>query len=804
MELQSSRGGQKCGSSTDSAHCYGANSTTVPASTAHKSYLSSTADGESTNPCPVDCVVGKWRAGDELGEKGQCSKTCGGGHLVQSRPVLTRSRYGGKRCPTISLIRICNIAICPFDCEVKTECGPCSVSCVQPSFAKAATTSPMTKASGGYGYGRRLVSSDLGSLDAWFNGGKKSSSGGASASSGPPTKRCSHTVIRRNNALGKTCPSASGTMPCNALPECPVDCQVSSWSEWSTCEVSCGGGQQSHQQHLITHPKNGGKSCPHPLVMYPYSRSRSCGDAPCPHDCAMSPWEPWSPCSQRCSNTTDPSKVTSGKQSTSRSVLQPAKRGGKACPLLRKRSQTCNARPCPVDCTKGDWTPWGACSISCGTVGGEPGFRHRWRKATRKPQWGGKSCGDLSVSQSCVGIRRDGNSPSANVGAKGVFGTWGASAKASVSAEGGQYLYQKECPRDCVLSEWHACTPCSLLCSTADATDSAGSGGQQICKREIISPPAHGGKPCPANPGPGGVFLKSRTCLPALPPCPQACAVGDWQVWSACEQSCHADGGFDGDGDGNGEVPPSELRTRVRLVTAPPRYGGKPCPKTEEKSNCEASLPLCPIDCVLSEWLSCSVCSRTCGAGTQSCTRTVLVPSVYGGASCGALEASRACGEADPCPRDCRSGDWGEWSSCGMMTCGSAALQHRTRKIVTPAKFDGAGCGALQMVRKCFADGLRCPVDCQMSPWGVSPWGECSPCSKSCGGGVQYCTRAMVAPADAGGRGCGQVSRMSPCHANHFLPAGSTMASSTPNASLATKFEPLPCPEDCVVGEWGG
>jgi hypothetical protein len=597
--------------------------------------------------------------------------------------------------------------------------------------------------------------------------------------------------------LGKACPAESTIEPCGDIPPCPIDCQISNWGEWSACEVSCGGGRQHQQQRVLAKPKFGGKACPHPLMMYPYTQSRKCGEAACPVDCAMSPWSPWSECSQPCSKSIDPRKVTVGHQSTARRVLQPVKLGGKACPLLRHRSQGCNAMPCPVDCITGDWTSWGACSVSCGTSGGEPGFRHRWRKVLKKPQWGGKGCGDLSVSQSCVGIRRD--SDAGRTGKIGVLGTWGEQKDGSVESGSGQFLYQKECPVDCSLSDWHACTPCSLSCASTrfhEKKEVAGSGGEQICKQKVLSAPLYGGKPCPKNKSVGDVLFKSRTCIPALPPCPVACAVGDWEAWSACEQSCRTDG--DGLAVDGAVVPPSQLRTRVRLVTTPPLHGGSACPKTEERGDCESSMPICPIDCVLSEWLSCSVCDRSCGAGIQSCVRKVIVPALYGGAACAALQATRVCGASDPCPRDCRPGDWSEWSNCGGATCGIEALQHRTRVVATPATFDGAGCGALKMVRKCSADGLRCPVDCEMSPWGVAPWGECSECSKSCGGGVQYCTRKVVLPAEAGGKGCGQEARMLPCHASLQALNGTTPK------ERRERFEPIPCPEDCVVGDWGG
>jgi hypothetical protein len=42
----------------------------------------------------------------------------------------------------------------------------------------------------------------------------------------------------------------------------PVNCQVSSWSGWSGCTYTCGGGTQSRSRSITTSPANGGASCP--------------------------------------------------------------------------------------------------------------------------------------------------------------------------------------------------------------------------------------------------------------------------------------------------------------------------------------------------------------------------------------------------------------------------------------------------------------------------------------------------------------------------------------------------------------
>ncbi|XP_037780834.1 uncharacterized protein LOC119577182 isoform X2 [Penaeus monodon] len=59
-----------------------------------------------------------------------------------------------------------------------------------------------------------------------------------------------------------------------------------------------------------------------------------------------------------------------------------------------------------------------------------------------------------------------------------------------------------------------------------------------------------------------------------------------------------------------------------------------------------------PRDCRVTEWSAWSACSKTCGIGEQTRTRTILKHARRGGKACPVLEETTWCGSAGACPRD--------------------------------------------------------------------------------------------------------------------------------------------------------
>merc|ERR1719187_2296087 len=56
----------------------------------------------------------------------------------------------------------------------------------------------------------------------------------------------------------------------------PVACQVSEWSEWSSCSISCGKGWATKTRQILAEPEHGGRPCPRKLEKRKKCRGDSC------------------------------------------------------------------------------------------------------------------------------------------------------------------------------------------------------------------------------------------------------------------------------------------------------------------------------------------------------------------------------------------------------------------------------------------------------------------------------------------------------------------------------------------------
>ncbi|NXF26999.1 AGRB2 protein, partial [Rhodinocichla rosea] len=144
------------------------------------------------------------------------------------------------------------------------------------------------------------------------------------------------------------------------------------------------------------------------------------------------------------------------------------------------------------------------------------------------------------------------------------------------------------------------------------------------------------------------------------------------------------------------------------------------------------------------EWSQWSVCSLTCGQGSQVRTRS-CVSSPYGTLCSGLLRETRTCNNTATCPAPGAWEEWSPWSLCSV-TCGRGA-RTRTRRCAAP-RHPGKACEGPQLQAKpCNIQ--TCPVEGQWLEWGA--W---SRCSVTCANGTQQRTRRCSVSAPQGWAEC--------------------------------------------------
>ncbi|XP_060581396.1 SCO-spondin-like [Ruditapes philippinarum] len=705
--------------------------------------------------CAVDGIWGAW------GPWASCSKSCGGGKQTKSRTCQYRgssaSTPHGKPCDGESVkSQACNADACPVDARwsIWSAFGPCNATCGGGFRIKSRTCIyPTTAPLGRNCTGAPEFSEECnpqpcavdGKLTEWANWGFCSSSCGGGTRF--RTRQC---YFKLHVPHGANCTGAlrddeiCGDSPCPTIAtttttEAPVDGHWSAFGPWSDCTATCGGGRRTHSRNC-TYPDVSlhGKYCPGSNVT-----TQVCNDQHCPAQLYQN--------AQQFPNTC----IYHLKQSKKCFSNIPYDHGAD-CVGDSKEEGTCWAGECPVDGVWSDWGAWHTCSVSCGG-----GTQERTRVCSfKKGSPHGANCtGDTHESQSCrtdycpvdgnltewstwtpcpvtcgggtQARNRTGKVHLTNLYMKfvivvdGIWANWGSWGACSVTCDGGTQNRRRKCkydrsaprgakcagqrnegracnsnkcPVDGHWAPWASWSRCSMSCEN----------GTHTRDREcLFLPDTPHGNNCTGN------YSDIETCNAG--PCPVDGTWSVWSDWTECTLTC-----------GNG----TKLRNRSCDFPDGVPQGNNCLGAVSETDVCNTDL--CPIDGKLDSWGSWSVCSATCGGGSQSRQRACIFDdNAPPGLNCtGNLSESQAC-SSESCPVD---GVWSEWSNFTDCTvsCGNGT-QFRTRKceyrpLGSP---QGNNCTGSDLdTEVCGTD--KCPVDGKFSEW--TAWTECS---KSCENGTQ-------------------------------------------------------------------
>jgi len=113
-------------------------------------------------------------------------------------------------------------------------------------------------------------------------------------------------------------------------------------------------------------------------------------------------------------------------------------------------------------------------------------------------------------------------------------------------------------------------------------------------------------------------------------------------------------------------------------------------------------------DCKWTQWSAWSPCTATCNGGTHSRSRSIASDKTWGGISCTGETNASRACNREHCPADCQWSQWSTWSPC-TSTCGPG-IQIAERAVLHPAAWGGEACyGSHTKVRNCV-DTLTCSM----------------------------------------------------------------------------------------------
>ncbi|XP_036410900.1 SCO-spondin [Megalops cyprinoides] len=479
----------------------------------------------------------------------------------------------------------------------------------------------------------------------------------------------------------------------------------------------------------------------------------------CHVDGGWSQWGAWSECSAPCGG---------GVTLRLRQCDNPAPQsGGRGCAGTAEQQKDCNTQQCADSGPWFDWSPWTACSVSCG--GGE---QSRTRTCRFPPCPGMKRQSKTCNTQVCLEVgcppgrlyrecERGEGCPFSCAQVSGREGCYSEGCEEGCHCPPQSFQHLGSCVEECPCEVDHELLSLLQNVSAAETPDPEDMGwqnltvGVELQSGETLT---HKCSSCSCQHG-------QWNC--SLAPCPLDGGLSPWGPWSPCSVSC----------GGLGQ------KSRTRGCTDPaPAHGGRDCQGPRRESTyCQA--PDCPVitvpteepvvpdeDTGFSQWTAWSSCSRSCSdtlspalkSRQRECVRPPCAGEIRQERPCNLPQ----CPDGGPCQgegcaeRNCSWTEWGEWGVCSR-SCG-VGQQQRIRTYLAPG-VNGSWCEDILggNIESRFCNIRACRVDGGWSRW--SPW---SRCDKQCGGGRSIRTRSCSSPPPKnGGRKCeGEKNQVKPCN----------------------------------------
>ncbi|XP_053571495.1 SCO-spondin-like [Bombina bombina] len=541
----------------------------------------------------------------------------------------------------------------------------------------------------------------------------------------------------------RVCQCHDGKVTCDDSA-CPVSCGWSAWSQWTSCDTSCGTGiQERFRSPNNPAAANGGSPCE--------GDSREVKEcvSPCVEETKgfWGEWSSWSSCSKTCFYDVEHVGLRRRFRHCNSSSSE------SHCSGESVQEEPCDTALCPVIGGWSSWSSWSECTATC-----DSGIQTRNRSCSKpNPSHGGSDCR-------------------------------------------GPQIQTREC-------NTHPCRelcPLDMVYQTAEECRSGGGACPRLCLDQAAqvecTTACYEGCYCPE-----GLFLQNNSCVPqnectcyhqgeiyppganvsldtcnnctcvsgemvcGKEPCPVDCGWSSWTPWSSCSRTCNVG-----------------TRRRYRSGTNPPAaFGGQEC----EGSNIAIEFcSLQPCKGSAGEWGPWSECSVPCGGGYRNRSRVSVVLRRIEFSTCNLSpcigEVPGVCPE-DKIWKDCHEGpascvdldnDWTNRTCQPGCYCrdGDVLLNNRCVSpsrcpcteqgdLYEPGDTVPIGCNNCTCVSGQITNCTKrqCDVDGEWSAW--TPWSDCS---ATCAGGFQNRYRFCTDPPPSGnGLSCeGSDREEKPCN----------------------------------------